>query len=64
MDIKIAWYEKLQKWIRTLGIYEEMQKERPRDMELMIGTALTHNAVYCLVLRVTLLQAVCVASVT
>ena len=37
MDIKIAWYEKLQKWIRTLGIYEEMQKDRPRDMELMIG---------------------------
>lgn len=36
-EIKLAWYEKLQKWIRTLGIYEDLQVERPHDMEVMFG---------------------------
>lgn len=37
VEIKISWWEKLQKWIKTLAIYEELQKERPNDVELWLG---------------------------
>jgi len=37
LDIKLSWYEKVQRWTAALEKYEELQKQNPNDLEVMIG---------------------------
>lgn len=37
VTIKLAWYEKLQKWSTALEAYEKAQLENPKDIEITLG---------------------------